>query len=309
MKNFFKVIMLVIFTGVFTIGFSTCDNGTTGNSLDSGDDQGHDGPSVIPAEFVGKWIGNTNQIFLTINADGTGSIFFSANPVTFKVDGSQLQITTNTGAVTQITVNFILEGDRMQLGDPSSGPMAADFKNFCYLPLTRASKDSYNVGDTGPGLGIIYYAYPYGFIMEDTQRIAYYLEAAPSDCSGVYKWDTGVFPFTEIGTGDDIGWGRANTNKILASGINSPAANACNNFSSNGKTDWFLPSNGEVNAMHALYSQGKGGFTVEDYYWTSSEYGNADFGMALYVNLDNAYQSNKANTKDIEHTVRPIRAF
>jgi hypothetical protein len=115
-----------------------------------------------------------------------------------------------------------------------------------------------------------------------------YLEAAPAD-QAVSIW-CNVSNF-EIGTGDAMGYGQANTNAIIGR--------------TGGADDWFLPSKDELYAMYTeLHANGLGGFNTTTGYWSSSE-----------SNIDSAYllsfSSGSWSTpdKDIAGRVRPCRKF
>ena len=47
-----------------------------------------------------------------------------------------------------------------------------------------------------------------------------------------------------------IGKGKKNTALILAADPTAPAAKACNDYSHNSKTDWFLPSYDELEMLY-----------------------------------------------------------
>ena len=137
----------------------------------------------------------------------------------------------------------------------------------------------YEVGDTTPGGGFIFYYDEEGFIMTDTGERAYYLEAAPRD------WNTSSFPleayfawspiytspplraYGNVGdTSFVIGAGRKNTALILAAAGGSlsttaPAANACAMYSNDETSpgDWFLPSRNELNELYKFHVEVEAG--------------------------------------------------
>ena len=126
--------------------------------------------------------------------------------------------------------------------------------------------DEYNIGETGPAGGIIFYVNPN--YETDGWR---YLEAAPEDQSTEIQWYNGRhLPMGATATA--VGTGEANTQTIVnIQGTGSYAAQRCNDLSLGGCSDWFLPSKDELGLMHEnLYLKGLGGFE-SDYYWSSSE--------------------------------------
>ena len=110
----------------------------------------------------------------------------------------------------------------------------------------------YNLGDTGPGGGKIFYVSVPGFTMTDNSTTAHYLEATPADMTVTSRaWASASYTSTDItGTATAIGTGRKNTTLILATDTNAPAALACKNYNNGGKTDWFLPSKDELNQLY-----------------------------------------------------------
>lgn len=110
-------------------------------------------------------------------------------------------------------------------------------------------------------------------------------------------------------TNDSIGYGKANTEKILATLGHSVnyAAKVCNDYSVDGYNDWYLPSLDELDMMFEnLHSKGKGGFTHAEY-WSSSEYTKESAmirGFEIPLTLISVNKS-----KQEKHVVRAIRSF
>lgn len=133
------------------------------------------------------------------------------------------------------------------------------------------------------------------------------LVCAVSDQSLGIKWFNGTYIVTGA-TGDDIGTGQANTSAIVTiQGAGNYAAQVCNDLSSNGYDDWFLPSKEELKDMYqnkatinpiALANGGSGIATA--YYWSSTEY---SYNNASFWPLDIHFLKNNS------HRVRAVRAF
>jgi hypothetical protein len=177
----------------------------------------------------------------------------------------------------------------------------------------------YELGDTGPGGGKIFYVSTTGFTVQMVNSAqnytAYYLEAAPDDMETTLAWaSTAPTDYSETDIPDTdiersvIGPGRKNTALILAIDANAPAAKACNDYSNNGKTDWFLPSLGELKQLFEnSTSVGNLKMTVDNVnythnYWSSSQYLN---NMGDVWCLSGWH----SQTKGVAYSVRAVRAF
>ena len=161
---------------------------------------------------------------------------------------------------------------------------------------------TYNIGDTGPGGGIIFYVNPNAASDGWT-----YLEAAPENISGTQQWSTANYSVT---TGTGIGTGKSNTASIIAGGT-APAAKACVDYRGpNDLADWFLPSQDELNELWKLYDAKKtegvsnyAGLT-DDWYWSSSE----DASNAAWIQWFSD-STQLGNGKSSAFSVRAVRAF
>ncbi|MCL1931751.1 MAG: hypothetical protein FWF55_08040 [Treponema sp.] len=167
----------------------------------------------------------------------------------------------------------------------------------------------YNLGDTGPGGGKIFYVSTNGFTMTDDNSTTHYLEAAPVDMLNLrwvaesYGDDYESFPdITNSPQGNEIGMGRSNTAHILTIDTDAPAAKACNEYTNNEKTDWFLPSYYELEQLYINRN------SVDNLslaiYWSSSAYRK---NFAYFYNFGTGDAG--GTVKDSSYLVRPIRAF
>jgi len=180
---------------------------------------------------------------------------------------------------------------------------------------------TYQVGETGPGGGKVFY------VAATPQTWGRYLEAAPTDYQvngsrTPVQW--GCSGTSTEATATAIGTGKANTATILTkcttAGI---AARVAADYRGEGKSDWFLPSRDELNELCKIYSNGRtdttkysayqngctgntsptGGFAA-GIYWSSSE-GTAANAWGQYFGLGDQYDDFKYFT----YYVRPVRAF
>jgi hypothetical protein len=184
-----------------------------------------------------------------------------------------------------------------------------------------------NVGDIGPGGGIVFY---------DAGKKEYwgrYLEIAPQSCEGVrypwrpannnktiYKNAQGKTAATWRLLAKGIGMGRFNTRAItnnLGKGIY--AAKYAEDLVCNGRNDWFLPSKDELDVAYNRLAQNRfgskdtliGGFN-KGYYWTSTDYNNKTAWSQYFMDgqqFDRVQTMDGNNKPPNPFRVRPIRAF
>lgn len=169
---------------------------------------------------------------------------------------------------------------------------------------------AYQVGDVGPGGGIVFLAtaepFPCG---EDLTRQCNYLEAAPGSSEVRRGWADVPRLEIEVEGADatELGAGWANTIDIIEQGnidpITSAAAYAAA-YEHNGQTDWYLPAKDEFNL---LYEQRDvvGEFSGADY-WSSSEV-SANMAWSHYFHQGHPLLPHPKN--HYTHLIRPIRAF
>jgi hypothetical protein len=137
----------------------------------------------------------------------------------------------------------------------------------------------YDVGDKGPGGGWIF------FVDEKDRYPGFtYLEAAQEDV-GTHPWcdKTNVsIPGANGEAAWALGRGKANTKAMLAVCTSGAANVAAAYRGPNNKTDWYLPSIGELNVVYTklVSEQGKGGFGAAGY-WSSSE-ADKDYARSKY---------------------------
>jgi hypothetical protein len=136
------------------------------------------------------------------------------------------------------------------------------------------------------------------------------LIAAAADQSSGIQWYNGTYRYTGT-TGDGLYAGKMNTAMIVATQMadnqtGNFAAKFCADYSviDGGVTygDWYLPSKYELNLLY-LQRTVVGGF-ANDYYWSSTDDGNAS---AWGQNFTNGGQL--ANLKLTNSYVRAVRAF
>ena len=161
--------------------------------------------------------------------------------------------------------NFVT-GQQLRYGKPATAAIrpirAFTNKDGITVPTTLAPKPckrggACKVGDKGPGGGIVFYdagsVQSWGRYMEIT--------AAPLDLG---SW--GCEQTANLSTSRAFGSGQANTRNLVAAGCTS--ARIADDYSINGVSDWFLPSDDEL-----LAAARAGAFSGVSSAWTSSDDG------------------------------------
>ena len=176
------------------------------------------------------------------------------------------------------------------------------------ITLYASWTPTYNIGDTGPGLGKIFYRSELGFPLYTGSTpgdysfvTAHYLEAWTSIGMAVYPWQSAGNDIP--GTGTVIGMGLKNSNIIDAHSDYTFAATDCVSITRGGMTDWFLPSRDELNE---LYNQKIPVGIPSDSYWSSSQ---ASISQAWYQDITTGVQAIDFKDSGPGHNISPIRAF
>ena len=156
------------------------------------------------------------------------------------------------------------------------------------------------IGGVGPAGGLVFYDTG---VTTDGWR---YLEAAPLGNEFTTVWGDSTVQTSTSATA--VGTGKHNTgmNVAVLQNYNGGmyASRQAEQVSSGGYTDWFLPSQDELQAMYAsLHTNGWGDFT-NNTYWSSSE-----GGMTAGATFSFSTGSPNSEGKDIDERVRPARAF
>jgi hypothetical protein len=222
------------------------------------------------------------------------------------LNGTDLEVTDGNGTIVtdlsslQDGVNDADSDPTNEIELPTGGKEGQILTIIGGTPTWVNSPCIVQVGDTYAG-GIVFYVDASG---------CHGLVAAVSDQTTFAEW--GCYGTKIIGAdGTAIGTGNQNTIDI-ETGCDTvgTAADICANLTSGGYSDWFLPSNDELNLMYQNIGQGNdlglgnvGGFANNDY-WSSTEYSVSD-GWNYnfqYGYLNNIYKSDS-------YHVRAVRAF
>ena len=265
-------------------------------------------------------------------------LIVETSPTTPLAPASVTEITI--APTTETTLSATTETTLAATTTPTTPPAATTSA----IPLTCAAGGTCEVGDIGPGGGIVFYVVTTPFTCgEDLKAKCTYLEAAiadvkapvvlvppnkddpvnPNDGSGRPQWCFNLAPIFGTGAKTEIGSGLANTKKITDSnckGIDNSvsAPSVAATYNGGGKTDWFLPSRDELNELckyartqttgNSLVICDSNGILRNGFaagrYWSSSEVVTNNVWSQNFFNGDQRF-SNKLNT----YSVRPVRAF
>ena len=181
---------------------------------------------------------------------------------------------------------------------------------YCLLTggnIVQAQNRTYKIGDVGPAGGWIFYD------KGDYSGGWRYLEAGHEDLGRTY-WGCNEKSIPGA-QGTAIGTGKSNTQAIIKGCSGISAARKAADYRGGGKTDWFLPSKDELNAMYTnlRYPELDG---AEDHGF-SGEFSAVDYLTSSEINDKNVWAQNFRNgvqrsvAKTYYHTdfVRAARAF
>jgi len=202
-----------------------------------------------------------------------------------------------------------------------------------------AHEFTYAIGGEGPAGGIIFYVAdntdgrPDGITIQGygnsddngyfATYTAYYLEVTSTNIAqarwqatsgntlidGITTWANNAEK--DAGLAASIGVGRKDTQTIVNSAafaaLTNTAAQICASRNAGGKTDWFLPSLGELNEVYKARVAGVTGLPTTNGYWSSSQTNNDN---AWFLNFGTG--AHMWNGKEFQTTnciIRAIRAF
>jgi len=121
---------------------------------------------------------------------------------------------------------------------------------------------------------------------------------------GSFRW--GCDSVIVSGTSPLIGYGITNTQAIVNAGCGGTAAVQCYNLTTNGYSDWVLPSLNELDSMRSkLYKNGLGNFT-NGIYVPSTD--NGSYGSVKIIVFE-SWGGSWLGSKTTPYYVRPVRKF
>jgi hypothetical protein len=203
---------------------------------------------------------------------------------------------------------------------------------------SQAAPAGYEVGDLGPGGGIVFYVAETPFDCgPNLEAVCTYLEAAEGSVDPDRTWtstdDLDLSVANAVGTA--IGTGYRNSIAIANQDGNNASTSAAvlaREYDNGGKTDWYLPSRDELNQM-CKWQRGITGPTLTNltsvcaggavntgtgasgfaggYYWSSSDFGSSEFQLAWLQDfgVEAGDSTPTEGMKTSSYYVRPVRAF
>ena len=175
----------------------------------------------------------------------------------------------------------------------------------------------YEIGDTGPGGGIVFYVSEEGFDVFDGKggvQKCNYLEVSKEEI-GMMTWCTcKKWPWCTPNCGPGIGYGKSNTYKIMnvshsGGSIHSGNCAACACYyyrtSTTKSGEWFLPSIDELNLIYKNCREKICSGASSVWHWSSTPVSNGIGWAVEFAGGRNKYWCNE----NVTHCVRAVRAF
>ena len=252
------------------------------------------------------------------NTSSTRAVVHMTEGDTFEkgIGGTGLSVTTNSAS--SFTVIF-------------TAPVVASTAIFNLTVESAAhAVVTYNIGDTGPGGGKIFYVASSPFTCGPGLNLSCsYLEAADGDLQVDKAWSGNTSDLIDPATSSAIGSGYKNTLAMIEQNATADKAGTLSQAYRGGElSDWYLPSINELiqlckwargvpwvsddtacNSATGDLNTGLGasGFAAARY-WSSTEVSATNVHLR-YFGPGGGAEDNKAKSSTGGRSVRPIRAF
>ena len=240
----------------------------------------------------------------TATGSTTATVTFTAPTLTGGSDITQYTVASVSGNITKtattagtVTVDGLTAGTSYTFTVTATN--AAGLTSDKSAPSgTVTTVNAYSVGSAGPGGGKVFYVAATPFACGTTlSSTCTYLEVAPSAGSAITWCNSTNTSISGIATA--IGTGAKNT-AAMKTGCTSGAAYTATATSSGGKTDWYLPSQMELQALAGSSVT----FPATTYFWGSSQMNATSAYGFNYDEREVAY-----SLKSQSMPVRAVRAF
>jgi hypothetical protein len=225
---------------------------------------------------------NTVTVVVAYTGTATAGTDYSGNTTSHSISPGELSTSWTLTGIADASA----EGNESIIADIQSVTNATE--NGTQTETLTLEEIVFAVGDTGPGGGIV-------FFIENGGTTG--LEAMTTDQTGTLTYGSKM-EHNSASTTD----GAANTAAILAAEPSAPAAKACNDLTSGGKSDWYLPAEDQLVTLISEWTTV--GLLEHTYYWSSTQHAtNYDYARRRQI-------SGEANTqKPTGSKVRAIRSF
>ena len=231
----------------------------------------------------------------TVQATGNGTLSYS---ITTQTPTAALTINAATGELTVTNATLFNFEINPVITATIEVNNSGTVKN---LTATITLTDVNEIGEYKFG-GVI-------FLVNSTGKKG--LACTITDQSTNIQWYNGSNGITGA-SGSAVGTGQANTTTIVNfQGTGSYAAKLCDDLSLNGFSDWYLPSEDELNevfinrvVINATSTANGGNAFLNSFYWTSTE-----FNIANARSQDFSTGSQASSGKGIFRKVRAVRSW
>lgn len=257
---------------------------------------------------------------ITTSKPKSSSVSTNVSTLKTRSTSSTSNITTSKTESSSISTNISTPKTKSTSSTSSiSIPRTSNFSTSSTSKTTTTYGKTYNIGDTGPGGGIIFYYSQDGFDVyepDGSTKKCHYLEVSKFDlgkiCWCSQKAETDCCDITTL---KKLGSGKINTFKIIKSSHKGGtitkencAALACHSYSTatTKAGDWFLPSLFELDLLYRNLGERVliSNTTNDNRYWSSSQNNSSNARDQSFSDGFQGY-GNKSNTL----SVRAVRAF
>ena len=245
--------------------------------------------------------------------------------VTTSIDngGDILYITSNIIDVNSTAINASMNSDVKGVNELLNGNLKTIVENIA-AQINPSFIPIYEIGEKGPGGGIVFYASKSGFTLKNSTKTYHYLECSDVLSSKItwcsFDWEryknsdykNYCCKNDELLTETGFGYGKYNTSRIVngshrhgSVGVYNCAAMLCAKYTTptTKAGDWWLPSKDELNLIYTNLKC-KGYISDSSYFWSSSSYNNTDAWDQDFSSGSQYYDYEYGQS-----SVRAVRAF
>ena len=246
---------------------------------------------------------NSSPLAIFNSTTASAYVYNNSGSYTAGIWGTGLTVSTNSS--TSFTATF-------------STPVAlaanvfkVTLESLAHTAVSCSTGGTCAVGDTGPGGGKVF-----AIASGSGNGLNYEFATSPVPSGGnsylsygniAFRWCNLTTGTISGALGTALGTGKQNTTDMVAA-CSSGAGVAARNYTSNGYSDWFLPSKDELAAFRSTLTpiMTASGWVGWERIWTSSQGGTGNTN-AWFIGLDS--YSNAQDGKQQYYPVFPIRSW